>query len=67
MNSYLTTSSCTKKLTRLGDFLKDESIHKVISIADVIFVNNYAFDSALNQALVIKFLGNFALTIRYNS
>jgi hypothetical protein len=44
-------------LTIIGDFLQDESIHKIISKADVIFVNNYAFDPALNQALVVKFLG----------
>ncbi|KAI8907993.1 histone-lysine N-methyltransferase, H3 lysine-79 specific [Gorgonomyces haynaldii] len=47
---------CGKIVLRHGDFLEDELIHQVISKADVIFVNNYAFDPALNQSILAKFL-----------
>ncbi|KAJ3309281.1 Nucleosomal histone H3-Lys79 methylase [Boothiomyces sp. JEL0838] len=47
---------CGRIFLKQGDFLEDESISKVISKADVIFVNNYAFDPALNQAILAKFL-----------
>ena len=39
-----------------GDFLEDEGIHSVIKRADVIFVNNYAFNAQLNQSILAKLL-----------
>ncbi|KAJ3270419.1 Nucleosomal histone H3-Lys79 methylase [Terramyces sp. JEL0728] len=47
---------CGRIYLKQGDFLEDESISKVISKADVIFVNNYAFDPALNHSILAKFL-----------
>lgn len=42
---------------RQGDFLEDQRVHKVIQRADVVFVNNYAFESSLNHGLMQLFLG----------
>lgn len=39
-----------------GDFLQDPHTHSVLSRSDVIFVNNYAFDSVLNQDILALFL-----------
>nr|KAJ3420738.1 Nucleosomal histone H3-Lys79 methylase [Polyrhizophydium stewartii] len=47
---------CGRIVVKQGDFLEDPEIHEVISRADVIFVNNYAFDAALNQGILAKFL-----------
>ncbi|CAM0136810.1 Nucleosomal histone H3-Lys79 methylase [Umbelopsis sp. WA50703] len=41
---------------RLGDFLESVEIHDALKRADVILVNNYAFDSSQNQALCQLFL-----------
>ncbi|KAI8831586.1 histone methylation protein DOT1-domain-containing protein [Chytridium lagenaria] len=47
---------CGKITLRHGDFLEDEEIHNVMKRADVIFVNNYAFNAELNQGLLARFL-----------
>ncbi|ANB11946.1 histone methyltransferase DOT1 [Sugiyamaella lignohabitans] len=39
-----------------SDFVQDESIHAVLHRADVLLVNNYAFDAELNGQLVNMFL-----------
>ncbi|GAB5593563.1 Nucleosomal histone H3-Lys79 methylase [Umbelopsis nana] len=41
---------------RLGNFLESPEIHQALKRADVILVNNYAFDSNQNQALCHLFL-----------
>ncbi|RUS29628.1 hypothetical protein BC938DRAFT_480434 [Jimgerdemannia flammicorona] len=41
---------------RLGDFLDSPELNEVLRRADVILVNNYAFDSTLNQKLCQLFL-----------
>jgi Histone methylation protein DOT1 len=47
---------CGRIHLKQGDFLSDTHTHKVVSRADVIFVNNYAFDSELNQGILALFL-----------
>ncbi|KAI8899221.1 histone methylation protein DOT1-domain-containing protein [Globomyces pollinis-pini] len=47
---------CGRVYLKQGDFLEDASISDIISKADVIFVNNYAFDGELNQGILAKFL-----------
>ncbi|KAI9202104.1 histone methylation protein DOT1-domain-containing protein [Polychytrium aggregatum] len=47
---------CGKITLKQGDFLEDPEIHDVIRRADIIFVNNYAFDAQLNQRILHKFL-----------
>ncbi|KAJ1327220.1 hypothetical protein BSLG_010562 [Batrachochytrium salamandrivorans] len=47
---------CGRIVIKQGDFLEDPEIHEIISKADVIFVNNYAFDAALNHGIIAKFL-----------
>lgn len=39
-----------------GDFLEDDRVHKIISRVDVLFVNNYAFESDVNHRLMQTFL-----------
>ncbi|RPB29883.1 histone-lysine N-methyltransferase, H3 lysine-79 specific [Terfezia boudieri ATCC MYA-4762] len=39
-----------------GDFLENEAIANVLRRADVLLVNNYAFDSSLNARLIDMFL-----------
>jgi H3 lysine-79-specific histone-lysine N-methyltransferase len=39
-----------------GDFLVDDRITAVLKRADVIFVNNYVFDSSTNMKLLERFL-----------
>ncbi|KAJ3003569.1 UNVERIFIED_CONTAM: Nucleosomal histone H3-Lys79 methylase, partial [Siphonaria sp. JEL0065] len=39
-----------------GDFLEDERMNSVLSRADVVFVNNYAFDAKLNFRILERFL-----------
>ncbi|KAJ1673091.1 Nucleosomal histone H3-Lys79 methylase, partial [Spiromyces aspiralis] len=39
-----------------GDFLENPEIHSVLRQASVVLVNNYAFDSKLNQSLMQLFL-----------
>ncbi|KAI9347568.1 histone methylation protein DOT1-domain-containing protein [Obelidium mucronatum] len=39
-----------------GDFLEDERINPLLAKADVVFVNNYAFDASLNFSILQKFL-----------
>ncbi|CAN6616161.1 histone-lysine N-methyltransferase, H3 lysine-79 specific [Trichomonascus vanleenenianus] len=41
---------------RAGDFVEDTEILKKLPAADVLLINNYAFDSALNGKLVDMFL-----------
>ncbi|CAO3695107.1 unnamed protein product [Umbelopsis ramanniana] len=41
---------------RQGDFLESPEIHEALKRADVILVNNYAFDSTQNQGLCQLFL-----------
>ncbi|RUS16529.1 histone methylation protein DOT1-domain-containing protein [Endogone sp. FLAS-F59071] len=41
---------------RLGDFLESPELNEVLRRADVILVNNYAFEPALNQKLCQLFL-----------
>ncbi|KAJ3288674.1 Nucleosomal histone H3-Lys79 methylase [Borealophlyctis nickersoniae] len=47
---------CGRITLKQGDFLDDPEIHEVLKRADVIFVNNYAFDAELNQGILAKFL-----------
>ncbi|EGF77828.1 hypothetical protein BATDEDRAFT_91271 [Batrachochytrium dendrobatidis JAM81] len=47
---------CGRIVVKQGNFLDDAEIHEVISRADVIFVNNYAFDAELNLGIIAKFL-----------
>ncbi|KAI8805536.1 histone methylation protein DOT1-domain-containing protein [Cladochytrium replicatum] len=39
-----------------ADFLESKEIDEILKRADVIFVNNYAFDADLNQKILQKFL-----------
>ncbi|KAJ3128134.1 Nucleosomal histone H3-Lys79 methylase [Physocladia obscura] len=39
-----------------ADFLDDEKVHDVLKRADVVFVNNYAFDAHLNFRILERFL-----------
>ncbi|KAJ1848983.1 Nucleosomal histone H3-Lys79 methylase [Coemansia sp. RSA 2708] len=39
-----------------GDFCESSDVHRLLPQADVVLVNNYAFDSALNQNLLHMFL-----------
>ncbi|KAJ3402121.1 Nucleosomal histone H3-Lys79 methylase [Chytriomyces hyalinus] len=39
-----------------GDFTEDEMCHGVLQRADVVFVNNYAFDAKLNLRILERFL-----------
>ena len=41
---------------RKGDFLEDPKVHKILEKADVLFVNNYAFESDVNWRLMQMFL-----------
>jgi hypothetical protein len=38
-----------------GDFLEHSQIHKIIEISDFVFVNNFAFESSLNQRYIFGF------------
>ncbi|KAI3631630.1 hypothetical protein MIR68_010103 [Amoeboaphelidium protococcarum] len=53
---------------RKGDFLGDQKVLKVIECADVVFVNNYAFDQETNLKLMQLFLhlkeGAFVVSFR---
>lgn len=40
-----------------ADFLEDRKVHEVIERADIVFVNNYAFESDVNVQLKLLFLG----------
>ncbi|KAJ2787183.1 Nucleosomal histone H3-Lys79 methylase [Coemansia interrupta] len=39
-----------------GDFCESADVHRILPTVDVLLVNNYAFDSALNQNLLQMFL-----------
>jgi H3 lysine-79-specific histone-lysine N-methyltransferase len=39
-----------------GDFLESERVHKIIKRVDILFVNNYAFESDVNHRLMQLFL-----------
>jgi len=41
---------------RQGDFLGDESTSKILARANVVFVNNFAFEAETNQGLLLQFL-----------
>jgi len=47
---------CGKIKLRHADFLEDPEVDKILKVADVVFVNNYAFDAKLNQRILQKFL-----------
>lgn len=47
---------CGKIKLRHADFLDDPEVDRILKIADVVFVNNYAFDANLNQRILQKFL-----------
>ncbi|ORX60909.1 DOT1-domain-containing protein [Piromyces finnis] len=47
---------CGKIKLRHADFLEDPEVDRILKVADVVFVNNYAFDAALNQRILQKFL-----------
>ncbi|KAI8817685.1 histone methylation protein DOT1-domain-containing protein [Fimicolochytrium jonesii] len=47
---------CGRITLKHSDFLEDAEMHEVIKTADVIFVNNYAFNAELNQNILAKFL-----------
>lgn len=54
MSMYGRTAS-TVHLSK-GDFLEDERVSKIIGRVDVVFVNNYAFESDMNHRLMQLFL-----------
>lgn len=47
---------CGKLRLRHGNFLEDKETDEVLKRADVVFVNNFAFDPNLNQRILAKFL-----------
>lgn len=47
---------CGKLKLRHGNFLEDKETDEVLKRADVVFVNNFAFDPNLNQRILAKFL-----------
>ncbi|KAG4086633.1 DOT1-domain-containing protein [Neocallimastix lanati (nom. inval.)] len=47
---------CGKIKLRHADFLEDPEVDRILKVADVVFVNNYAFDAKLNQRILQKFL-----------
>ncbi|KAI9356250.1 histone methylation protein DOT1-domain-containing protein [Zopfochytrium polystomum] len=47
---------CGQIRLKHADFLDDQETHQIIKRADVIFVNNYAFDAELNQRIMDLFL-----------
>ncbi|OUM65403.1 hypothetical protein PIROE2DRAFT_66138 [Piromyces sp. E2] len=47
---------CGKIKLRHADFLEDPEVDRILKVADVVFVNNYAFDANLNQRILQKFL-----------
>ncbi|KAJ1919253.1 Nucleosomal histone H3-Lys79 methylase [Mycoemilia scoparia] len=54
MNQYMLKTGETNIVQ--GDFLENTEIHKILKKANVVLVNNYAFDSRLNQNLMQLFL-----------